>query len=86
MVEYCLVGRYAEDFLQTINTDVAFLSCEGLSNDGMLTESDPALATISKIALQNTKKKIVLMDESKVGKTYTYNICHKNQLHELILG
>ena len=86
LIEDCLVGRYAEDFLRNINTDVVFLSCEGLSDEGMLTESDPELAAISKIALQNTKKRGVLMDKSKLGKIHTHNVCHKDQLHELILA
>ena len=84
-IEKCLLGRQAEEFLKTVNPDIAFLSCEALSSDGRVTESDPDLAEIAKIAVQKSKISIFLMDESKVGATCTYDVCTTDQVSDVIV-
>lgn len=83
--EHCLVGRNTENYLRGINTDIAFLSCDGISADGMVTVSDAATAEIMKIAFQNAARKIILADHSKLGAKYTYNICAKDEADEIII-
>ncbi|MBR4723679.1 MAG: DeoR/GlpR transcriptional regulator [Clostridia bacterium] len=84
-IERCLSGRQTEEFLKDINPDIAFLSCEALSDDGYLTESDRDLAEIAKIAVKNSKTAVLLMDRSKVGTVCTYNICHTDSFDGVIL-
>ncbi len=84
-VERCLLGRNTENFLRSINTDIAFLSCSGISDDGRVTESDEATAEITRIGLQNTKKAILLADNSKTGLTYTYTVCRVEDIDEVIV-
>lgn len=84
-VENSLSGRATEDFLREVNVDIAILSCEGLSDDGYVTDSNAELAAVAKVALKNSKKKILLMDNSKLNSKYTYNICHVDILDELII-
>ena len=82
--ERCLVGRSAESFLREINADIAFVSGEGVSDDGYVTDGNPDLAEISKIAIKRAKIKILLMDKSKIGNKYAYNICHIDDADEII--
>ena len=84
-IEKCLTGRKTEEYLKEINPDIAFLSCEALSNDGRVTDSDPDLAEIAKIAVQKSKISVLLMDESKLGVTRTYDVCKTDQFDEVIL-
>ncbi len=84
-IEKCLSGRQAEEFLKTVNPDIAFLSCEALSNEGRVTESDPDLAEIAKIAVQKSKISIFLMDGSKVGATCTYDVCTTDRVSDVIV-
>ncbi len=84
-IEKCLSGRQAEDFLQEINPDLAFLSCEALSQNGNVTDSDQSLAKIAKIAIERSKFSVLLMDRSKIGTVCTYNVCHTDQLDDVIL-
>ena len=84
-IEKCLVGRQAEDYLKAVNPDIAFLSCEALSSDGRVTESDENLAEIAKIAVQKSKISIFLMDASKVGVTCTYDVCRTEQVTDVIV-
>ena len=84
-VERCLCGRKAEDFLSEVNPDIAFLSCESLSDDGYVSDCDPDLAEIDKIAIKKSKISILLMDSSKVGTVSTYNVCHTDKFDDVIL-
>ncbi len=84
-IERCLSGKQSEEFLRDINPDIAFLSCEALSDDGYLSDSDSELAEIMKIMVKNSKKSVLLMDRSKIGTVCTYNICHKDKLDGVIL-
>lgn len=83
--ERCLVGRDTENFLRGINTDIAFLSCDGISDDGVITVNDAAKAEIIKIAFRNAAKKIILAHNSKLGAKYTYNICEKKDADDIII-
>ena len=78
------MGRSAESFLREINADIAFVSGEGVSDDGYVTDGNPDLAEISKIAIKRAKIKILLMDKSKIGNKYAYNICHIDDADEII--
>lgn len=84
-IEKCLTGRQTEEFLKAVNPDIAFLSCEALSADGRVTESDPDLAEIAKIAVQKSKTSIFLMDASKVGVTCTYDVCTTDRVSDVIV-
>ena len=84
-IEKCLSGKQAEDFLREVNPDLAFLSCEALSEDGNLTESDQGLAEIAKIAIKKSRSAVLLMDRSKIGTVCTYDICHTDQFDDVIL-
>lgn len=84
-IERCLSGRASEEFLKNKNFDIAFLSCEALSDDGMVTDSNEELAEIAKIAVSNSKKAVLLMDRSKVGNLCTYNVCHTDQFDGVII-
>ncbi len=83
--ERSLVGRYTENFLRSINTDIAFISCDGFSNDGMITVSDDANAEIAKVAFKNSSKKIILIHHSKLGAKYMHNICTEKEAGEVIV-
>ena len=83
--ERCLIGRVAENTLREINTDIAFLSCSGISEDGMVTELDEDFAAITRIAFKNASKKIILADNSKLNSIYTYNICTLDEADDVIV-
>ncbi|MBQ7171054.1 MAG: DeoR/GlpR transcriptional regulator [Clostridia bacterium] len=84
-IEGSLSGRQAEEFLRGINPDVTFLSCEALSEDGYVTDSDADLAEIDRLVVARSKASVLLMDRSKVGTLCTYTVCHTDQVTEVIL-
>ena len=76
-IEGSLSGRQAEVFLKTINPDIAFLSCEALSEDGQVTDGDADIAEIDKIAVERAKTSVLLMDRSKIGALLIHFLCDK---------
>lgn len=84
-IEGSLSGRQAEVFLKTINPDIAFLSCEALSEDGQVTDGDADIAEIDKIAVERAKTSVLLMDRSKKGALLTYTVCRTDDFTEVIL-
>ena len=84
-IEGSLSGRQAEVFLKTINPDIAFLSCEALSEDGQVTDGDADIAEIDRIAVERAKTSVLLMDRSKIGALLTYTVCRTDDFTEVIL-
>lgn len=80
-----LVGRDAERFLRSVNPDIAFLACDGISQDGMVTVKDERTAEIVRIGFEQSKQRIILSDASKLGAKYTYNICKTDEADALII-
>ena len=80
-----LIGRNAERFLRSVNTDIAFLACDGISADGMVTVEDENTAELVRIGFENSQKRIILADRSKLDSKYTYNICHTDEADDILV-
>lgn len=79
------VGGYAQDFLRSFNADIAFISCRGLSEDGLLTESNVEFVHIKKQMLKNAKRKVFLCDRSKFERTYPHRLATKDEFDDVII-
>lgn len=80
-----LVGRVAEATLRSMNTDIAILTCDGISDDGMVTVEEESGAELVRIGFQNTQKRVILIDRSKMGMRYTYNVCHRDEVDHILI-
>lgn len=78
------LGPYAEDFLHSIHADSCFFSCKGLSNEGILTDVSELEISIRKIMMKRAKKVYFLCDSSKIGNTYTFQLCSADDVTEII--
>lgn len=83
--ENCLCGSITEEFLREIRPDISFLSCEGFSENFEITESQLRLAQIARIAVQNSKLCVFLMDSTKIGNEYTHVVCHSTACNNVIV-
>ena len=83
--EQCLCGGAAESFLSEIHPDLAILSCEGVTEEGEITESLEEMARIARLAVRNSAQSVFLMDSSKKGNRYTYTVCHVHDSERIIL-
>ncbi len=81
---YSYVGDLAAEFVKNINADVLFFSCHGLSDEGMMTDRAVEEADLRKAMFSVCKKKILLCDSSKFGKTYFYNMGSVDQIDGIV--
>ena len=80
-----LVGHGAERFLRSMNFDIAFLACDGISQNGTVTVKDEQTAEIVRIGFEHSQKRVILADRSKLGSQYTYNICNSDEADAIIV-
>ena len=81
---FSYVGERAEDFVRHINADLLFFSCHGLSETGQMTERAIEEANLRRVMFESCKKKILLCDSSKFGKTCFYNMGHVSEIDAVI--
>lgn len=83
--DQALVGRGAEQFLRALNFHIAFLACDGISDDGMVSVEKEDMAQIVRIGFEHAQKRIILSDRSKLGVRCTYNICNTEDADEILV-
>lgn len=81
---FSFVGQEAINTIKNYNADVLFFSSMGLSEDGYFTDSNKEENDITKEMMKYATKKIALIDSSKIGKKYVYNLCHVSEVDEVI--
>lgn len=71
---FSYIGEQAENFVRQINADILFFSVAGLDYDGRMSDRAVEEANLRKVMFSSCKKKILLCDSSKFGKTCFYNM------------
>lgn len=67
-----LVGGYTEDFLRKIKADVLIFSVQGIDRDGNFYDCYAEEVAVRNIMLANARRKILLLDSSKLGEGSTF--------------
>ncbi len=81
---FSYIGEQAERFVRHINADLLFFSCNGLSDDGHMTERKLEEASMRRVMFERCKKKILLLDSSKFGKTAFYNMGSVSEIDAIV--
>lgn len=86
LVNSCLalVGEDAYRTIESINANITFFSCRGLSSDGFLTDIAPEENFIRQKMIKNSEKAYLLCAQEKFGKKYYHNLCHKDEIDCII--
>ena len=84
--DMCFVGSIAEQYANEVNVDVAFFSSLGLSEEGIISDTDIEQTMIRKIIMSHSKKNIFLFEMSKLNITYLYTLCHKTDVDEVFIS
>lgn len=80
---FSYIGADAEAMLERYNADIAFFSCRGLC-EGVATDTSIYENSIRKIMIKNSKKSVLLCDESKMGKKYLNTLCYAKDIDAII--
>ena len=70
------VGQEAINAIQKYNADIFFFSCRGITDKE---END-----VRREMMKYADKKVALVDSSKIGKKYLYNLCHVSEIDVVI--
>ena len=81
---FSYVGDDACRCIERYNADILFFSCRGLSEDGWLSDNSIEENIVRRAMMHRAKKKILLCDSSKIGKTCLNNLCHISEIDEII--
>ncbi len=81
---FSYVGQQAENFVRSINADILFFSCRGLSDDGKMTDHSIEEANLRKVMMECCREKYLLCDSSKFGKACFYNMGDVGQINGIL--
>ena len=81
---FSFVGQEAINTIKNYNADILFFSTMGLSEDGYFTDSNKEENDITKEMMKYATKKIALIDSSKIGKKFLYNLCHVSEVDAVL--
>jgi DeoR family fructose operon transcriptional repressor len=77
------IGQTAIDTLKEFNADVCFVSIRGLSDQGYITDSSERENDVRYAIMQQSKRKVLLIDSSKIGKNFWLNLCHISEFDDV---
>lgn len=70
-----LIGAEAYSMIENYTADIMLFSCRGLTDEGNITDFSLEENWVRRVMLKHSKKKILLCDNSKIGKVYMNTIC-----------
>lgn len=79
-----LRGKYAEDFIRSIQIDQAFFSCSALSNDGQLGGHHENAVSLLQVLLQQSAQRVFLCTHAKLGRSCMHTICSLRDVDRVI--
>lgn len=82
LIENSLVctGSKTLEFAKQINTDICFISCKGVSNDGIFTDTSEEETAVRKAFMENSATRVMLMTQNKFGAKYMHTLCNSTDI------
>lgn len=82
--DMCLVGPIANMQAQNINVDIAFFTSQGLSDDGVISDTDLEQTTVRYFIMQNAKQNVFLFEKTKLHQKYLHTLAKKENVTAII--
>jgi len=77
-------GYHSIDVINTINIDLAFMSCSGFGLDTGFTSGSHAECELKRAVIKKARRKIMLMDSSKQDKRMPFTFAHLSDIDVLV--
>lgn len=81
----CVSGAGALEHLQNINIDIAFIGASCFSEDAGFTNGDYNECEMKRYIVQKAKKKYILMDSTKLGRSMPYTFARPEDIDCLVI-
>ena len=82
--DMCLVGPIANMQAQNINVDIAFFTSQGLSDDGIISDTDLEQRTVRYFIMQNAKQNVFLFEKTKLHQKYLHTLTKSENVTAII--
>ena len=79
-----MAGKPAEEMLRQFNADICFISCKGLSQSGILSDTSLPETQLRQVMLEQAKQSVLLFTGNKLGKTYIHTLCRSTDVDYII--
>lgn len=76
-------GHETTDFLDKFSADSVFFSCDGVTPDGVM-EVDSRTAWVERAMVRNSRRKVLLMDNSKFDQTSFERVCEIKEVDDMV--
>ena len=80
---FSLVGQTAINTVQTYNADICFISCHGVSENGMVTDNSVLENDLRRQMLKQSKIKVLIIDNTKINQGCWHNLCDISEFDEV---
>ena len=77
-------GKYAEDFIRSIQIDQAFFSCSAVSENGILGGHHEKAVSFLQTLLKQSAQRIFLCTHTKLGRTCMHTLCSLRDVDHVI--
>lgn len=86
LIENSLVctGSKTLEFAKEINTDICFISCKGVSNNGIFTDTSEEETAVRKAFMERSSTRVMLMTQNKFNSKYFHTLCEASEIDCLI--
>lgn len=78
------VGRHAEAMVSSVNADLLLFSARGMTEDGSLSDSSIEENNLRRVMMSRAKRRVMLLDSSKLGKVYMDVLCRVEDVTDLV--
>ena len=82
--DMCTVGSLAEQYVSSLNVDIAFYTTAAISHDGVISDFDLQQTMIRKSIMKNASKNIFLFEKEKFGKKHLYTLCNAEDVTAIL--
>lgn len=81
---FALIGEEAYKTIDSVNADIAFFSCRGISDNGLLTDISAEENYLRQKMIKNSAKSFLVCTSDKIGKIYYHNLCRESDITGII--
>lgn len=81
---YVCIGGYSHSMIESMTADLMFFSSQGLSAEGLISDSSETETTQRRLMMRHSRKKYFLCDSSKFGKSFLFTVCQSSDVDGII--
>ncbi len=81
----CTVGGFATEMLSRVNVGIAFFSSNAISDDGLITDSDPDQTAVRQTVMKHAERSVFIFTKSKQNKKEMYTVCNADEIFKVVL-